>query len=266
MAQELTAARSALSKVSSALKSGQYISAAVSIRDGARLFKRITMIKNEADELIALLRTACDHMRYDREVSNIFPLNLTYTPGKEEDLARLMDQLIDALQEISVDDAIKKREEQKAASLARGRRLLEEGQPEEARQVFRQITSVYADDAELAAAVGEIYMQTNRFEEAYTFLVAAVKLKPNSALLLNRLGIVLRKIKKYSQAESVYKRALDLEPENANLFFNMARVYLEQEEYAAALDQAQKALEIIPDFTEAAKLRTYARKKLKSQT
>ena len=265
MSQELTAARSALSKVSSVLKSGQYISAAISIRDGARLFKRITMIKNEADELSTLLRSACDHMRYDKEVSNIFPLSVTYTPGKEEDLARLMDQLIDALQDISVGGAIKKREEQKAASLAKGRKLVEDGQPEEARQLFRQITSVYAEDAELAAAVGEICTQANQFEDAYTFLVAAVKLKPNSTLLLNRLGIVLRKLKKYSQAESVYKLALDLEPENANLFFNMARVYLEQEEYATALDQVQKALEITPDFTEAAKLRTYARKKLKSQ-
>lgn len=265
MAQELTAIRSALSKVSSDLKRGQFISAATAVRDGARMFGRVSMIKNEAEELTHLLQEACAHLRYDREVAKLFPLAFNYVPGREDDLASLMNQLIEALQEASLEDAMRKHREQKAAALAKGRKLIDEGKLEEARGIFRQITEDYAEDAELAASAGEIFLQVNQFDDAYRFLTAAVKLDPNSAMILNKLGIVLRRIKKYEQAELIYKRAISLEPGDPNLFFNMARVYLDQEDYRTALDYSQKAITLAPDFTEAVKLKAYAFKKLEGQ-
>lgn len=266
MAQELTTARSALSKVSSDLKRGQFISAATAVREGARLFGRIPMIKNEAEELSGLLQDACSHLRYDKEVAKLFPLALNYSPGKEDELVSLMNQLIEALQEASLEDAIKKHEEKKAAAVAKGRKLIAEEKFEEARQIFRQITEDYADDAELAAAAGEIFLQVNLFDEAYRFLAAAVKLSPNSAKILNKLGIVLRKMKKYEQAETIYKRAIALEPGDPNLFFNMARVFLDQSDFRAAVEFSQKALTLAPDFTEASKLKVYAVRKLEEQS
>lgn len=265
MPQELTAIRRALSKVTSDVKSGQYISAATAVRDGARLFGRIPMIKNEAEELSSLLQGACALLHYDREIAKLFPLALHYTPGQEDALGDLMNQLIEALQEASLEDAIKKHEEQKAAAIVKGRRLIEEGKLEEARQIFRQITTVFADDAELIAMVGEIFLQADLLEEAYNYLVAAVKLAPNSARALNKLGIVLRKMKKYDEAEIVYKRAIALEPGDSNIFFNMARVFLDQQDYPVVIELSRKALALTPGFTEASKLQTYAQRKLAAQ-
>lgn len=261
MSQELTNARRLLSKVSSDLKQGQFISAATAVRDGARMFGRVPMIKKESEELTNLLQTACDHLRYNKEVAKLFPLAFNYTPGQENELADLMNQLIEALQEASTEDAIRKRNEQIAADFARGRKQLEDGRLDEARATFAAFAEDYSDEAELIASVGELFMNAGQLDDAYRYLAAAVKLEPGSAHLLNRLGIVLRKMKKFEQAEAVYVKATDIEPGDPNLYFNKARVYLDQLEWSKAIADAQKALDLSPDFSEAGKLIAYARKK-----
>lgn len=265
MSQELTTIRRSLNNVSSDLKQGRYISAATSVRDGARMFGKVAMIKNEAEELTGLLQAGCDYLRYDKEIAKLFPLALDYIPGQEKELGDLLNQLIGALQEASIDDARKKHEERKAAAVARGRKQMEEGKLDEARATFKSITEDYTDDASLAAAVGEIFLMEGQFEDAYRYLAAAVKMDPNSANLLNKLGIVLRKMQKYAQAEEIYKHAMSLEPSDSNLYFNMARVFLEQSDFQQAMTFSKQALDINPEFNEAAKLLSYARRKAEEQ-
>lgn len=260
MSQELTNARRSLSRVSSDLKQGQYISAATSVRDGARMFGRVPMIKNEAEELSGLLQTACQYLSYSGELAKLFPLAIVYTPGNEAVLVDIMNQLIEVLQETSAADAVKKHAEHKALLLEKGRKQLQENRLDEARQTFRQLSEDYADDAELAAAVGEIFMHAGQLDDAFRYLAAAVKLAPDAANLLNKLGIVLRKMRNFEQSEKVYKRAIALEAGDANLYFNMGRMYLEWQNWPRALECAEQSRALDPAFSEAAKLASYARR------
>jgi tetratricopeptide (TPR) repeat protein len=261
MSQELTPIRRALSNVPTDLKQGRHIPAATAVRDGARLFGRMTMIKNEAEELVALLKTACEHLRYNRDIAKIFPLAINYVPGEEAALVALMNQLIEALQQSSTEDAVKQHQATKAEQFARGRKQIEDGRLDDARRTFKRIVEYYSDDWELALAVGDIFLQAEEFDDAYRYLVTAAKLRPDSAHVLNRLGMALRKMKKLDEAEVTYRRAIALAPEDANLPFNLGRVYLEKHDWQKAILCAQKALSLKKDFAEAAKLAAYAKKK-----
>ena len=116
MSQEMAGVRRALSRVSSDVKQGQYISAATAIRDAARLFTRgVSMIKNEQEEFTTMLHAGCELLRYNKEVTKYFPLAISYTPGQESALMGLMNQLIETLQEATTEDTIRKHEDRKKA-------------------------------------------------------------------------------------------------------------------------------------------------------
>ncbi|MDL2316032.1 tetratricopeptide repeat protein [Desulfovibrio sp. OttesenSCG-928-A18] len=259
MSQELTSARRALSRVSSDLKQGRHISAATAVRDGARLFGRVPMMRNESDEFITLLRNSCDALRYDREISKIFPLAITYTPGQEGALMELMNELIEALQLVSTEDAIRKHQEKKASELAKAREELEKGALDEARKTLAGITGEYEDDPALASDAGECFMYAGLYEDAAHYLGKAALLEP-SAHLFNRLGIAFRKMSQFDKAEKHFLHALELESADSNLWFNLGRLYLDRKEWDKARKCGERALSLSPDFEEAAKLAAYAQK------
>lgn len=263
MSQELASLRRALSRVSSDVKQGQYISAATSIRDAARLFTRgVHMIKNEQEEFMTMLHSGCELLRYNREVAKYFPLSISYTPGQESALVELMNQLIETLQQVSTEDTLKKHEERKKAGLAKGRKELADGEHDEARRTFHELTDEYSNDAQLVTEVGESFMQAGLYEDASNHLGAAARLTPDSAHIFNRLGIALRKMKRYDKAEQYFFHALNLEGDDPNLYFNLGRLYLDWMNWEKTVTFAEKALKLNPSFTEAAKLAAYAKRKL----
>lgn len=263
MSQELTTARRALSKVSSDLKQGQLISAATAVRDGARLFGRVPMIKSESEEFVDMLRNACDQLRYSKAVTQVFPLAIDYAPGQEGELMQLMNELIEALQQVSTEDAMRMHKERKAAALAKARKELEEDKLDEARKTLAGIVGEYDEDPSLAYDAAECFMFAGRFEDAAVYLEKAIALEP-TAHLHNRLGIALRKTGRLEQAEQSFLRALELENADPNLWFNLGRLYLDQKAWPKVEKCAEKALALSPDFAEAAKMAAYAKKQAQS--
>lgn len=261
MAQELTGARRALSKVSSDLKKGLQISAATAVRDAARLFGRVPMMKNESDEFTELLLSACDYLRYDKEIAKVFPLAIVYTPGQEGALVELMNSLIESLQEVSTDEAIRVHAEKKASELAKGKRQLDDGQHDDARETMSSLTNEYADDAELRTDVGECFLEAGLDEDATKYLSEAASLPTASAHTFNRLGIALRKMGRVDKSEKHFLKALELEPTDPNLWFNLGRTYVDAEIWDKAAMCGDKAAQLLPDFEAAAKLAAYAKRK-----
>lgn len=263
MSQEMSSTRRALSRVSTDLKQGKLISAAISVRDAARLFTRgVPMIKKEHEELVTMLHSGCELLRLNKELAKHFPLAISYTAGQEAALIDLMNQLIEALQEASTQDTIRKHEERKKAGLVKGRQELAEGDHDEARKTLRELTDEYGHDAQLATEVGECFLEVGLYLDAAEHLSVAARLTPDSAHVFNRLGIALRKMKRFDKAEQYFFHALELEPKDPNLYFNMGRLYLDTMDWKKTIEYAEKALDLSGGFTEAAKLAAYARKKL----
>lgn len=262
MSQELTNARRALSKVSTDLKQGQPISAATAIRDAARLFGRVPMMKSEHDEFIELLKSATQYLAYQKEITKIFPLALAYKPGAEEALADLMNQLIEALQENSLEEAMGRQREYIAAQLAKGRKELLAKDFEGGKHTLDQLQQEYSKDVELVTEIGELFAQAGLYDDAVRHLELAAQLAPDSAHVLNRLGIVLRRLKRFEEAEYIYSRAMLLEDSDPNLFFNLGRLYFDQGKWSEVVDCAERALKLAPEFAEAEKMGAYAKKQL----
>lgn len=261
MSQELITARRGLSRVTSDLKQGQLISAATSVRDAARLFGRVPMMRNESEEFITLLKSTTDLLRYNENIVQIFPLAIQYQPGAENQLADLMNQLIEALQENSTSEAMKRHQEYQQAQLEKGRKELLAGQYDEGRRTLDQLSEDYSEEGKLAVEIGELFNEAGLHEDAVRHFLLAARLLPDSAHVLNRLGIVLRKLKRFDEGELYFGRALKLEDQDPNLFFNFARLYFDWLKWDEAVTYAQKALALDPGFAEAAKLVAYIEKK-----
>ena len=261
MSQELIKVRAGLNRVSSDLKQGQLISAATSVREGARIFGRVPMIKNEQDELVALLLAACDYLRYNKEIATFFPLSIEYASGQEAALATTMNQLIEALDQANMEEAVARHKAYQKAQLEKGRSELERGAIDDARRTLGQLGQDYQGEADLLLSIGEEFMQANLFEDAVKKLELAVRLKPGDAHLLNRLGMARRKLGAFEESERVYMAALELEQYDPNLLFNIGRLYLDWERWEQAAHYAKRALTCAPDFAEAGKMVAYAEKK-----
>jgi tetratricopeptide (TPR) repeat protein len=237
------------------------ISAATSVRDGARIFGRVTMIKNEQEEMTTLLKSAADLMRYNGRVAKIFPMTIDYAPGKESDLVELMNQLIEALQESATEEARQKHKQYQLEQLAKGSKELQAGLLEEGKSTLDRLADNYSNEGVLVTEIGEAFMDAGLLDDALRHLVLAVKLLPNSAQALNRLGIALRRLKRYDEAEQHFDRAVLIETADPNLFFNFGRLYFDWKKWDKAVEYAQKALALAPDFVEPAKLIAYIERK-----
>jgi tetratricopeptide (TPR) repeat protein len=115
-----------------------------------------------------------------------------------------------------------------------------------------------------------IYINTNRFDQAISFLKTAIGQTPDNANLYNVVGIVYEQNKDEENAMANFSKALSLEPDNADIQANMGRIYFnrafnKQNEANAITDnklyqeEAQKAKtlfkEALPFFEKAHQLK-----------
>jgi len=260
MSQELTKVRAGLNRVSSDLKQEQFISAATSVREGARIFGRVAMIKSEQEELVSLLRTACDHLRYNKTITSLFPLAIEYAPGQEQALVNTMNQLNEILEQANMEEAVARHQVYKTAQLEKGHNELQRGAVDEARRTLGQLSQDY-QEANLLLSIGEEFVQADLFEDAVKYLELAARLAPEDPHMLNRLGMARRKLGSYEDSERAYMMALELEKNDPNLLFNLGRLYLDWKRWEQAAHYAKLALKCAPDFAEAGKMAAYAEKK-----
>lgn len=74
-----------------------------------------------------------------------------------------------------------------------------------------------------------IYIYSNRNDEAINFLNTAIASDPNNAELYTVMGRVYETgLKDYANAETFFQKAADIDPENADIIANLGRVYYNQ--------------------------------------
>ena len=261
MSAELTKARAQINKVGTFLKQAKPLPAVSALYEALGAILRTPLMKSEKEEFTKLITDAVLHLNGDRTLRQVYPLILEYTPGNEKALADTLVSLLGELQASAVEEAkdiMADKEQRIAATLAEGKRLIEETRCDEAKELLEKLAKEFPADADLRARIAELFIAGGRYEEAFSYLDEAIALSPDQIRHYNRIGIVLRKLRKFDIAEKYFIRAVGYAKCDPNLYFNLGRVYLDWQRWDKA---SRLALRLSPSFVEAQKLLNFALKK-----
>ncbi|GHT44535.1 hypothetical protein FACS189438_2970 [Bacteroidia bacterium] len=73
-----------------------------------------------------------------------------------------------------------------------------------------------------------IYIYTNRLDQATNYLKTAIAQAPDNAQLYNVMGIVYEQTKDEANAEQSFAKAIELDPNSADFASNLGRIYFNQ--------------------------------------
>lgn len=265
MSTDLIKSRKKLNSVPTLLKKGKYMPAVQAIHDGLILFLKTQVMKNERSEFEDILHKVTYSLNSDPELRKIYPLVISYEPGKERPLLDAMRELLQELQKAlneEVQSDMEAIQAKKQEALEKGQAHLDGQEWKEAQSVFDRLVADFGGDADLKADIADRYLNAGRYKEAFTMLDEALKDDPNAIHLYNRIGMVLRKMQDYETAEKYYLKALSLSSEDEYLHYNIGRLYFDWRKWPKMAQSAQRAVSLNPDFAEAAKMLKFAQKKM----
>ncbi|MFP4658456.1 MAG: tetratricopeptide repeat protein, partial [Desulfonatronovibrionaceae bacterium] len=249
----------------SLLKQGKPLAAVTAMHDAIQTFLKSSLMQNERKEFTQLVEDAVYRLNSNPHLRELYPVLLEYKPGKEKDLLQYLREIIDTLQEditAAARESYAELEKRKQKDLQEGRELVQKKDVEKADAIFRKLEREHEGDFDLKIEIADIWLNAEEYTRAIDHLKNAYKENPSSVHIFNRLGMALRKLNRVEDAEKAYKQALKLGPGDEYLHFNLGRLYLENKMWDKAIKSAERALEINPDFTEAEKMYTFARKKI----
>jgi len=265
MSTELVNARKKLNMVNTMLKKGKYMNAVQCIHDGLILLLKTPTIKSERDEFEDLLKKVTYNLNNDPDLRKLYPLVISYEPGKERALLDAMRELLQELQKVlneEVQEDMQAIMARKREALEKGQSLLDQQQWDEAGKVFDALVREFGGDTDLKADIADRYLNADRYKEAFHMLDDALRDDPNAIHLYNRIGMVLRKMKDYDTAEKYYVKALSLSHGDEYLHYNIGRLYYDWRKWGKMARAAEAAVSLNPDFAEAVKMLKFARKKM----
>jgi tetratricopeptide (TPR) repeat protein len=106
-----------------------------------------------------------------------------------------------------------------------------------------RILSHSPEDPAVHCALGNLYMQRDRLDEAETHFQKTLKLDPGDISALSHLAGIYALTAKYDKAISLYQELIIRQPENPDAFFYIACIYAEQNENSEAIAWLKKAAE-----------------------
>ncbi|MFK4764734.1 tetratricopeptide repeat protein [Desulfobaculum sp. SPO524] len=268
MSTELIKARSQLSGIQRYLKQKKLLPAIVSLHDAIGIILRTPLMAHEKKEFGTSVEQALYTLNNDAEFKKVCPMVLEYNAGQEKQLMGTLRELLEDLQGSAVDEAkqlLAAIEEQKVKGLARGKELLGRKKFKDAKFVFDKLVLQFSDDTDLKTQIAELLLKAERHEDALEYLTQALKEFPESAHLYNRVGMVLRKMNRFDMAEKYYVKALKLAKDDPGLYFNIGRLYIDWEKWDKVARVAAMAVKLSPDFSEAKKMHTFAKKKMRKE-
>jgi len=264
MSNELIKARAQLTQVRTHLKQNKFIPAVQNLYDALSTVLRTPLMKQEKDEFARMLGECVAALDTNPEFRKMIPLKIAYQIGEERELMALLHQSLTELQENAVSVAkeqLSELEHSRERNLKQGEELLQERKDDEARAHFNGMIRENDNDPGLRAEIGEIYLRTAHYEDAFEHLSQALEDSPESLHLYNRVGMALRKLGRFDTAEKYYFKAKDLMPNDPNIYFNLGRLYVDWRQWDKVVAMAQKSLGLNPGFLEAKKMLSFAQKK-----
>lgn len=130
-------------------------------------------------------------------------------------------------------------------------RLHENGQLDEAEQIYRRILETAPDNADLLNLLGMVAQGKGLHSEAVSFFYKAVSHAPRHAPSFFNLGLSLQALEKPFEAAEAYNRALELDKNIKEAYLELGNIYRRLEQFQIAADYYRKALSLAPDYVEA---------------
>lgn len=132
-----------------------------------------------------------------------------------------------------------------------GMLYLQDGRPQEAVSHFRASLRLNNDSAPTHYNLGLALSMLRQYPEATREYEAAVRIDPNHAEAHNNLGAMLHVAGRLDDAAPHYRKAFELRPENAEARSNLGRLLLLQGKAAEAASQFEQALAVHPESVSA---------------
>jgi predicted TPR repeat methyltransferase len=127
----------------------------------------------------------------------------------------------------------------------------QEGQPEEAAKIYREILSSSPDHIDALHFLGVAEHQLGRSERALEHINRALEQMPDHPDALNNRGNILKKAGRLDEAERDYRRALELRPCDANTRNNLGTIQRERGDLEGAIATYREVIAAKPDHVPA---------------
>ena len=99
--------------------------------------------------------------------------------------------------------------------------------------------------------LGKVYLVANYLDKADEQFLKALRLHPNSDVILNNLGTINQRLKRFETAEKYYLQSYKLNPQRPETLNNLGSICLESGRVDDSINWFRKAIELSPDFVEA---------------
>ena len=113
-----------------------------------------------------------------------------------------------------------------------------------------EIPEVLADRIQQAYTtftMASIHMAHGRYEEAKSYLLAALDYDPDSVYLHQKMAALLKEMKDYKTATMYAQKSLDLDPTNVRNRILLAEIYAASGDRESAIREYKEILELDPD-------------------
>ncbi|MBF0182129.1 MAG: tetratricopeptide repeat protein, partial [Magnetococcales bacterium] len=137
------------------------------------------------------------------------------------------------------------------ALFAHALRLHQEGRPDEAEPLYREILTLDAGHADALHLLGMVAHQRGHWQEAVERIVGAIAVNDREALYFANLGVVYRAWGKPEEAEACLRRAVGMQPDHADWWFQLGVVLRERNRPEEAVNGFRTACDLNPQHAEA---------------
>ena len=131
--------------------------------------------------------------------------------------------------------------------------LTSEGQLEEAEEIYTLILKHFPRDYNTTQYMGSLALATGRSEMAIRYLLRALQITPENAIVNFNLANAYRMVRRHEEAIYHYRRAIALDPEMSDAHLNLGVTLGKVDRIDEARAAYQKALEIDPQLQAARK-------------
>jgi predicted TPR repeat methyltransferase len=127
----------------------------------------------------------------------------------------------------------------------------QEGQPEEAAKIYREILAASPDNVDALHFLGVAEHQLGHSDRALEHISRALAEMPDHPDALNNRGNILKKLGRLDEAERDYRRTLELRPGDPNTRNNLGTIQRERGDLAGAIATYREVIAAKPDHVPA---------------